>query len=345
MKKHKDARSLNSKTQEIIRKKAVFAVIKGLKQVKASSIFGITRQAIGRWIRAYKKNGARVLISRKRGRPKGKIFLKGWQAASICNIIRDHKPEQLKFPFFLWTAAGVRDLIKKKYKIFLSIRTVQRYLKEWGFTPQKPINRAYERNPYEVRKWLRKTYPAIKMMAKRLKFRIFWLDEMGMRSDHQVGRTYSPRGSTPEISGTGKRFGCNMISTISNKGELSFMIYKGRFESKLMIEFLCRLLKQYNKNIFLIADRHPVHLSKALKNWEQENSKRIRLFHLPAYCPELNPDEMLNNDVKSNSVGKQRPKDLKEMQHNIYSFLRRRQARPKMVINYFHAPTVLYAAD
>jgi transposase len=235
-------------------------------------------------------------------------------------------------------------LIADRFGINVSVWTVGRYLRKWGFTPQKPLRRAYEQDPEAVRRWLEVEYPAIRRRAKRRKAEIYWADEMGVRSDHQVGRSYGRRGCTPEVRGTGKRFGCNMISAVTNRGGLSFMIFGGRFNSSVMIDFLRRLLRQASGRVVTIVDGHPVHRSRKLKAWVAERSDQLELYYLPGYSPELNPDELLNQDVKSNAVGRLRPRDQTEMIGNVRSYLWSTQRRPGIVRNYFQEEHVRYAA-
>ena len=340
----KDARSLSSETQEALRRRAVAVVVAGMKQVEAARIFGVTRQAVGIWVKKYRTGGAGALRAGKKGRPRTGGRLKGWQAATICTLIRDRHPEQLKLPFVLWTAGAVRQLIRRRFGIVCSVRTVQRYLKGWGFTPQKPRRRAWERDDAAVQHWLREEYPAIRKEAKRQKARIYWADEMGVRSDHQSGRSYGVRGCTPVVPGTGQRFGCNVISAITNRGDLSFMVFKRRFVAGVFIQFLRRIVKQARQRVFLIIDRHPVHRSRKVQRWLAAHADAIRVFYLPPYSPDLNPDEMLNNDVKANAVGRRRAHNQKELMRNIREYLRRRRNAPDVVKRYFHAEPVRYAA-
>jgi hypothetical protein len=167
------------------------------------------------------------------------------------------RPEQLRLPFYLWTREAVGQLIEKRFGIVVSIWTIGRYLKRWGFTPQKPVRRALERNPAQVRYWLKAKYPAIGRQAKAAGARIYWGDEMGLRSDHAVGRSYGLRGQKPVIPVTGNRFGCNMVSAITNQGHLNFMVFEEKFTSDVFIEFLGRLVKHNaGRRVFLIVDRH-----------------------------------------------------------------------------------------
>lgn len=344
--KTKDARSLPPVAQEDIRRKTVKAVRGGKTQEEIAKIFGVTRQAVGKWIKTYRLYGARGLKAKRKGRPGGGR-LKPWQAAQIAQIARivvDRHPEQMKLPFFLWTREAVALLIEKKYGIHFSLWTVGRYLKRWGFTPQKPKRRAFEQDSHQVRQWLKKEYPDILKQAKREGAVIYWGDEMGLRSDHAAGRTYGLRGKTPIVYGTGKRFGCNMASAITNRGQLNFMVFKERFSSGVFVNYLRRLVRQSEKKVFLIVDRHPVHRSGRVRKWLTKNTEHIHLFFLPKYSPELNPDEMLNQDVKSNAVGRRRAYDQNGLITNVRSYLRSRQRQPHIVQRYFNEAGVRYAA-
>ena len=341
--KTKDARSLPAVAQEDLRRKAVKAVLGGMKQVEAAKVLGVTRQAIGKWLKAYRQGGLKTLKAKRQGRPRGGSLL-GWQSAQIAKSIVDRCPDQLKMPFYLWTREAVGQLIERRFGVRLSVWTVGRYLARWGFTPQKPMRRAFEKNPEAVHRWLDEKYPAIRKQAKQEKADIYWGDEMGMRSDHTVGRSYGRRGQTPVILGTGVRFGCNMISAITNKGQLNFMVFKQRFKANVFEEFLRRLVRQSERKVFIIVDGHPVHRSGKVKKWLNKNEKHIRLFFLPSYSPELNPDEILNQDVKSNAVGRKRARCQSELIANVRSFLWGRQRRPNVVKKYFSEKHVSYAA-
>jgi transposase len=338
-----DARSLSPSAQEHVRRLAVKAVLDGAKQKEVATMVGVTRHTICRWVKAYRLQGKEALKAKPKGRPQGGKLLP-WQAAQIAKTVIDHHPEQLKSPFYLWTREAVALLIKRRFGLRLSVWTVGRYLKRWGFTPQKPARRAWEQNPEQVRQWLKKEYPSIRRQARKEKAQIYWGDEMGLRSDHAAGRSYGLKGQTPVILATGQRFRCNMISAITNQGRLNFMVFKERFTAQVFIEFLRRLLRQNVRRVYLIIDRHPVHRSHKVKNWVEENEERLRLIFLPSYSPEINPDELLNQDVKSNALGRQRPADQTELMSKIRSYLRSRQCKPDIVANYFQGKHVQYAA-
>jgi len=341
--KNQDARSLPSVAQEDLRRKAVRAVLNGRKQVEVANLFGVTRQSVGNWIKAYSEGGAKALKAKRQGRPRGGSLFT-WQSAQIAKTLIDRTPDQLKLPFYLWTREAVAQLIERRFGIRISIWTVGRYLARWGFTPQKPMRRAFEQNPEEVKRWLEEEYPMIRKQAKREKAEIYWGDEMGIRSDHAVGRSYGRRGQTPIIPGTGQRFGCNMISAITNRGRLNFMVFKKRFQTDVFVVFLRRLVRQNKRKVFIIVDGHPVHRSRKTKTWLEKNVHHIRLFSLPSYSPELNPDEVLNQDVKSNAVGRRRAENQQKLISNVRSYLRSRQRKPHIVRQYFQEKHVRYAA-
>jgi len=340
-----DARRLSPEAQEDLRRRVVRAVVEQeMSQAEAVRTFGVSKTAVHNWIVKYRSQGARALKSKPRGRPK-RSRLKGWQAATTVNLISDRCPDQLKLPFALWTRDAVGELLAQRFGVSVSVWTVGRLLRKWGFTPQKPLRRAYEQDPVAVQKWLDEEYPAIRRAAKREKAEIHWGDEMGLRSDHQTGTSYGRKGHTPVIPGTGQRFRCNMISTITNRGRLAFMVFKKRFTADVMIEFVRRLIRHSPQKVFLIVDGHPVHRSGKVKRWLEKHCKHIRLFLLPGYSPELNPDELLNQDVKSNALGRQRPRDQREMTDQVRYYLRSTQHQPEIVKRYFQEEHVAYAAE
>jgi transposase len=342
--KTQDTRSLSPEAQEALRMRAVIAALKADTQKEVCESFAVSRQSLSSWLKKYRKAGWKALKAQKRGRPKS-IRLKPWQAALTVRLITDKMPDQLKLPFVLWTREAVQQLIELKFGIQLSKMTVGRYLKRWGFTPQKPAKRAVEQSPQAVKDWLENKYPAIKARALKEKAEIHWGDETGLRSDHQAGRTYGRKGKTPVVSCTGQRFGCSIISTITNRGTLRFMVIKKRFNGEQFITMLSRLLKSVKaEKIFLIVDRHPVHRAVKVKKWLEKHKDAIEMFFLPPYSPEINPDEFLNNDLKSNAVGRKRAKDPEELETNVRRFLKNKQRKPEEVKKYFHVKSVCYAS-
>jgi len=338
-----DARHLSPGALDALRRRVIQAVSAGMAQAEAARVFGVSRQSVNAWHQRWRQGGRRALRSRPRGRPR-RIRLLPYQAATVVRLITDRCPDQVKLPFALWTREAVRDLIARRRRVRLSVWTVGRYLRRWGFTPQKPRRRAYEQDPAAVQRWLRQQYPAIRALARRERATIFWGDEMGMRSDHQAGRSWGRRGETPVIPGTGQRFRCNMLSAITNRGQLAFMVFERRFTTAVFVEFLRRLVRHVPQTVFLIVDEHPVHVAGVVKRWVARHCQRLRLFFLPGYSPDLNPDEFLNQDVKTNAVGRKRSRDKGELIGNVRRYLWSIQRRPKKVRRYFRHPSVRYAA-
>jgi transposase len=267
MDRAKDNRTLSPEQQEVIRIKAVEAVLAGMPQAEAARIFGVSQWSVCQWMKKARKKGASALEARKRGGQKQPL-LTPLQSTAILRLIQDKHPEQLKLPFVLWTREGVQQLIEQKYSIRLAIRTIGDYLDRWEMTPQKPVARAYEQNPEAVKTWLEEEYPKIKQKAIQEDGVIFWEDEMGLRSEHQSGTSYAPKGQTPVVKKTGKRFKCNMIFVLSNTGRLHFSLFQGSFVNIRFIAFLKRLIQQNNgRKVFLILDGHPVHRAKAVQKW------------------------------------------------------------------------------
>jgi hypothetical protein len=342
-----DARKLSQEAQESLRLRAVKAVVEDQKTCKeVSKVLGVARGTVSRWVSVYRKEGDRsALLKKKRGRrSEDMIYLKPHQCATIVTLIRDKCPDQLKLPFVLWTREAVCHLIEDRFGIKLALNTVGLYLKRWGFTAQKPLRRAYQRQDSAVKRWLETTYPEISARAKTEHAEIHWGDEAGFRSDHQTGTSFSPKGTTPIIECTAKRFKTNMISTITNRGTLRFMIFDTTFTADVFIDFLKRLICKPKAKIFLILDNHKVHHAYKVQDWIKENKDKIELFFLPPYCPELNPDELLNQDVKSNAVGRKRAKNLSDLKRNLRGYLFGTQNAPHIVRSYFQKKEVNYAA-
>jgi transposase len=336
---------MDANSQAQLRLRVVGAVLAGMSQSKASEVFGVGLRSVNRWMARASTGGLEAVARKPRGRRTGEAGkLTASQAARVKKLIVGRMPEQLKLPFYLWTREAVRWLIKREYGVKLSLSSIGNYLKGWGMRPQKPVRRAYERDDSQIARWLEEQYPRIAREARRDRAVIYWGDESGFRSDDVRGRSYGLRGRTPEVRATGARFSCNMISALTNRGALAFRVFSGRFVTVVFIDFLERLLKHAGRrNVVLIVDGHPVHKAKVVRAWLKEHAHRIRMFLLPGYAPELNPDELLNHDVKQ-AVGKTRPRDRDDLKSAVRSWLHRRQKQPEVVRNFFAAEHVRYAA-
>ena len=340
-----DGRHLSAAAKETLRLRAVRAVrVDGMKQVDVIRTMGVGKTSLYEWLCAYDSGGEAALAARVVGRKPGHTRLSKRQQNSIRKAVMDKHPDQLKLPFVMWNRAAVQRLIAKRYHVTLSLRAVGNYLKRWGMTPQKPLKRAYEKCGEQVEQWLDVTYPKIKKQAQKQGATIYWGDQMGLRSDHTAGRSYSPKGKTPVLETTGKRFSCSMMSAVTNAGNLSFTTFCGRFNAGVLIDYLRRLIKHARRKVLLILDGHPVHKSKKVQTWLAEHGEQIEVFLLPGYSPELNPDEFLNQDIKANVFKHERPEDAEHMRSLLRRAMRERQRQPEKVKGYFKPPTVRYAA-
>ena len=342
MTKH-DGRSLSPETQEALRRRVVEAVRQGMTQTEAARVFQVARPTVSRWVGLAEEGTLRALRAQPRGRPPG-TQVSARVAARVVRQILGRCPDQLRLPFSLWTREAVQQLLERDFGIAVSVWTVGRYLRNWGLTPQKPVTRAYEQDDAAVRRWLDERYPAIRAEAARLGAEVHWGDEMGLRSDHHAGRSYGRRGETPVVPATGQRFRCNVISSLTNRGRLAFMVFRDGFNAAVFLRFLRRLVRLVRRPVFLIVDGHPVHRAKRVTRWLDAHVDDLRLFFLPGYSPELNPDEFLNHDVKANAVGRRRAHDQSELVGNVRTYLRITQKQPQIVQRYFHAQSVRYAA-
>jgi transposase len=340
-----DGRQLSGSAKQALRLRAVRAVrVEGMKQAEVIRAMGVGKTSLYEWLCAYDSGGEAALLARKVGRKPGHTRLSKRQQNSVRRAVMDKHPDQLKLPFVLWSRVAVQRLIRKRYGVTLSLKSVGQYLKRWGMTPQKPLKRAYQKCGQEAQQWLNVTYTQMKKQAQKQRATIYWGDQMGLRSDHTAGRSYSPKGRTPVMPTTGQRFSCSMMSALTNAGNLSFMTFRGRFNADVLIDYLRRLVKHAGRKVLLILDGHPVHKGRKVKAWLVEHAEQIEVFLLPGYSPELNPDEYLNQDVKANVFKHERPVDAKHMQRLLSKAMRQRQKRPATVINYFQHPDVRYAA-
>ena len=341
----RDARTLKIEAQQELRYQVIRMRKKGIKNPEIALTTQLSIESVSRIWTMYKKGGMKALKIQKRGRKEGmKKNLSQEQEAMLIKRLIDSTPKQLKFKFVLWTREAVQQLIKHDFDIDMPISTVGLYLQRWEFTSQVPIKRAYERNDAKVTAWLDETYPEIQKQAQEEDAEIQWGDETACVSLPSVIKGYAPKGKTPVMEHTAKRFKINMISTITNRGKLRFMIYEQNMDAELFITFLERLIEGSNKKIFLILDNLRVHHSKIVKAWVEEHKEKIALFYLPAYSPDLNPDEYLNNDFKRNANAKNIPTNVKELTQNTENFMSMLSDDSDRVANYFKHEKIAYAA-
>ncbi|MCK9363709.1 MAG: IS630 family transposase [Syntrophales bacterium] len=295
-----DARKHSPETQYEIRKQIVRLRKQGFTNNDVAKGVGVSVSRASRIWQSYKREGSKAIKLGKRGRRTGdQRTLNAEQEREVKRALIDKTPDQLKLSFALWTRDAVKLLIKQLYSIDMPIRTVGEYLKRWGFTPQKPVKRAYEQSSEAVKKWLETDYPLIVSRAKEEKAEIHWGDETGVQTGANRVRGFAPKGQTPVVRLVAKRSHISMISAITNQGKVRFMVYRNAMNSGLLIKFMTRLTKDAGRKVFLILDNLRAHHSKDTKKWLEEHKEQIEVFHLSFYSPELNPDEYLNKALSS----------------------------------------------
>ena len=340
-----DFRTLSSSERYHFRKRAVALIKSGKKQKEIALLFGVRPATVSSWLKAYTLLGNKGLQEKRRGvKSEDKKLLNTKQEQDIQNMITDVMPDQLKLDYALWTRKAVKELVEREFGVVLAINTMGDYLRKWGFTPQKPKKQAYEQCPKKVQKWLDEEYPAIKERAKKEAAEIHWGDETGVRNSNQHGRSYAPKGRTPVKKHIAKRFSVNMVSTVTNQGQVRFMIYSGSMNADRLIEFMSQLIKNKKQKIFLIVDNLRVHHSKLVKAWAAAHREAIELFFLPSYSPEKNPDEYLNCDLKYGMSEKPAPKNEKQLRENVENHMTMLTQNSERVKKYFNHQEINYAA-
>ena len=321
--------------------RAIQQVLDGKKPEDVADSLEMNNRTIYRWLEKYHYGGWDALKAKPiPGRPPK---LNAAQMKWLSNTIREKDPRQLCFPFALWTLGMVREVIRRKFGVNLSEVSVGRILKTLGFSPQRPLYKAWQQDKVLVSRWKEKEYPKIKKRARKENALIFFGDESGIRSDYHAGTTWSEKGRTPIVEATGSGFRLNMISAITGKGHFRFMTVEGSVTSDVFCDFIRRLVENVDQKIFLILDNHRIHHAKKVKKLVGSLDGKIELFYLPAYSPELNPDELVWGHVKQ-KIGKAAVFSKDNLKHRAISALRSLQQMPEKVKSFFQHPTCQYAA-
>ena len=338
-----DARKLDHATLEALRIRAVQSVQDGESPEVVARAIGVGRTAIYRWLSDYRRGGWGALKAKPLfGRPPK---LDGKKLQWIFNVVTGKSPLQLKFPFALWTREMIVKIIKDKFGVKLSVHSVGRLLAQLGITCQKPLHQAIERDEALVKKWIKNEYPKIKKMATQQGAEIYFGDAAHIRSDHHAGRTWGKKGETPIVAATGARYGMSLLSAVTSRGHMRFMIKEtGGVNSTVFIEFLKRLIVGAESPIFLIVDRGPAHRSKKTKDFVDSLAGKLQLFFLPPYSPDCNPDELVWKHLKADTVGRMAVTGKKDFKQKVFSSMRKLQNNPEKIKSFYQKPSLRYAA-
>lgn len=338
-----DGRTLSHETSETIRIMAVRRVREGERPSDVIRSYGMCRTTIYRWLRTATRGGQRALKARKH--PGRQPRLTPQQKRQVFGWINGKDPRQYNFEFALWTRRIVSSLVEEKFGITLGVTAVGRLLAELEITPQKPLRRAYERDPRAIKRWTQTEYPRLQARAKRRNARVFFLDEAGVRSDPVLGRSWAPRGETPLVSTSGQRQSINAISAVNGRGAFWFKVFSGRFNKERFLKFLKAFMRHRQYPSFLILDGHPSHRARVVAQYVQSLKGRLELHFLPGYAPELNPDEFVWNHLKKQGVSKKPLRKNESLRTRVQYDLEQIKRRPALVRSFFRAPSVAYTND
>lgn len=338
-----DGRRLSHDTLETMRRMAVRRVTDGERPSRVIASYGMCRTTVYKWLRTARRGGLVALRARKgTGRPP---VLKPRHLLRVRQWISGRDPRHYGFAVGLWTRKIIADLIQERCGRTLGLTAVGRWLHRLEVTPQKPLRRAYERDPVAIERWKREVFPRLKARAQRVGARIFFLDEAGVRSDQVLGRTWGRRGHTPEVPTSGHRQSVNAISAVNARGTFWYELYGGRLNARRFTELLGHFLRRRRSRMFLVLDRHPAHIAKRVAKFVQQQRGRLELHFLPGYAPELNPDEFVWNYVKTQGVAKTPLRAGESLRRRVALDLARIGSRPALVRSFFCAPSVAYITD
>lgn len=338
-----DGRTWSPDVQEAVRLLAVSALVDGRDRAEVAALFRVSVRAVDNWWTRWQTGGRDALLSRPRGRRVGEHqVLSEAEQAAVRQAVLDHPPSGLGLSGQLWTRALTGELIFKLYRIRFTEPGVGKYLKRWGLTFQRPDKRAVGQDAEAVRLWHEETWPAIRTQAKAENGEVLFADQGGVRSDQVTGRTWGERGRTPVVHRIGNRFSVNAMSAISTKGRMYFMVFTESFDSKVMCRFLDRLVGHFDRKVHLVVDRHSAHRSKTVRTRLAEHEDQIALHFLPSYSLELNPDELVNANLKRSLPHTHRARNQGEPATETRRFFHHRQRQPHIVRGYFGGSHVRY---
>jgi transposase len=339
-----DGRKLSHKALEHMRILAVRRVLEdGERPRDVMDSLGLCRTSIYPWLRTCKDEGLEALVEKIAQGPEPKLT--DPQRQQVRRWILGKDPRQHGFDFGLWTRRIVQTLIKEKMDISLCLTSAGRLLASLEITPQKPLRRAYERDPVAVGRWQTQGYPELKKKAKKLGARIFFLDEAGFQSDPPLGRTYGLKGHTPVVKSSGQRQSINVISAVNAAGAFWAATYTGKLYAEAFVTFLRDFMKGQRTKVFLVVDGHPAHKANLVKAYVAELQGRLELYFLPPSAPDLNPDEFVWNHMKNTGVSKKPLKKNESLRERVEADLAAISQQKSLAASFFKAASVAHTID
>src|SRR3989344_5508342 len=295
--------------------------------------FGLNRRAITRWFTSYKKDGKKALKSRKAKGPDYKLSEK--EIKEIMSLLYDDATIY-GFENPLWNCKMVQQIILKRIGKKIHTTNIMRLFKKLNLSPQKPERVASQRDGKAIRKWKREEWPKIEEHRRRWQAMLYFQDESGISLTPVLGSTWAPKGKTPKVMVTGKRGGFCVTSAISPAGKLIFRIEKRRVNADKHIEFLKQIMKQHPyRKIIVIEDRSPVHRAKKVDTFVEQNNKKLAIYRIPSYAPELNPDEHVWEYLKAYELKTHQAKNTAELKHLVKRKMQSIQRRKELILSFF----------
>jgi transposase len=305
----------------------------------------MNRTSIYRWLKAAagRGKGERALAARPAtGRP---TKLTPTQQAQVFRWINGKDPRQYGLDFGLWTRQIAATLIEQKFGVSLGLTAVGRLLAQLGLTPQKPLQRAYQRDPQAIERWQRETYPGIAAAARQSGADVYFWDESGFRADTVHGKTWAPKGKTPVIQRPGQRQSVSAASAVNAKGGFWFATYQGALNAELFIELLKKMMKGRAKPVHLVVDGLPAHKKLNVREYIASTQGKLTMHVLPGYAPDLNPDELVWSHVKRTGVARNPLRAGEKLDLRIEKQLHDVQRNRRLVRSFFGTPSVAYISD
>ncbi len=341
----RDGRSLDHRTLEAFRLMAVERVREGERPSSVIASFGFSRTTIYRWLKAASKPGVGLAALRSRpasGRPRS---LTPRQEQRVFCWINGRDPRRYGLDFGLWTRSVVASLIERKFHIRLGVTAVGELLAKLGLTPQKPLQRAYQRDPEAIEKWQREQFPAIAKQAKASGGEVYFWDESGFRADTVHGKTWGKRGQTPVVERPGQRQSISAASAVNARGAFWYRTYQGGLNAELFVTLLRKMMRHRSKPVHLVVDGLPAHKTALVKTYVASTKGMLTLHFLPGYTPELNPDEQVWSHMKRTGVARSPLRRGEKLRDKIEAQLAAIKRMPQLVRSFFQTPSVAYITD
>jgi len=324
---------------------AVERVREGERPSAVIASYGFNRTTIYKWLTAASepRKGVKALRSKPAsGRPRS---LTPGQEMQVFRWINGRDPRQYGFDFGLWTRQVVAQLIEQKFGIRLGVTAVGALLAKLGLTPQKPLQRAYQRDPEAIARWQSERYPEIAKQAKAAGGEVYFWDESGFRADTVHGKTWAKRGETPVVERPGQRQSISAASAVNARGAFWYCTYEGGLTAELFVKLLKRMMRGRTKPVHLVVDGLPAHKTKLVKEYVASTSRMLTLHFLPGYAPELNPDELVWSHMKRSGVARSPLRRGEKLKYKIEAQLAKIKRMPQLVRSFFQAPDVAYITD